>query len=164
MQAVAKHGATLLPTDSEHERHPFQCLSGNRNRGCGAHHPDSERRPLAAAWSAERLAAATPAEAGGPSQLVDLGAKIQRRFGDDDEQGARIYRKPIHLFPVGLERLAIVVHPQSVIHSMVEFRDRSTLAAARSVGYARADRLVPSRGRSGWKRRSVRSILRPSGN
>ena len=33
-----------------------------------------------------------------------------------------------HLFPVGLDRLKIVVHPQSVIHSMVEYRDRSTLA------------------------------------
>jgi 1-deoxy-D-xylulose-5-phosphate reductoisomerase len=33
-----------------------------------------------------------------------------------------------HLFPVGLDRLDIVVHPQSVIHSMVEYVDRSTLA------------------------------------
>jgi 1-deoxy-D-xylulose-5-phosphate reductoisomerase len=33
-----------------------------------------------------------------------------------------------HLFPVGLDRLRIVVHPQSVIHSMVEYRDGSTLA------------------------------------
>src|SRR5690606_38979713 len=33
-----------------------------------------------------------------------------------------------HLFPVGLDRLRILVHPQSVIHSMVEYRDGSTLA------------------------------------
>src|SRR3546814_11849309 len=33
-----------------------------------------------------------------------------------------------HLFPVGLDRIAIMVHPQSVIHSLVEFRDHSTLA------------------------------------
>jgi len=33
-----------------------------------------------------------------------------------------------HLFPVGLERLSIVVHPQSVIHSLVEYRDGSSLA------------------------------------
>jgi 1-deoxy-D-xylulose-5-phosphate reductoisomerase len=33
-----------------------------------------------------------------------------------------------HLFPVGLDKLRIVVHPQSVIHSMVEYRDGSTLA------------------------------------
>jgi 1-deoxy-D-xylulose-5-phosphate reductoisomerase len=33
-----------------------------------------------------------------------------------------------HLFPVGLDRLSILVHPQSVIHSMVEYRDGSTLA------------------------------------
>ena len=33
-----------------------------------------------------------------------------------------------HLFPVGLDRIRIVVHPQSVIHSMVEYRDGSTLA------------------------------------
>ena len=33
-----------------------------------------------------------------------------------------------HLFPVGLENIDILVHPQSVIHSMVEYKDRSTLA------------------------------------
>ncbi|MEP3759197.1 MAG: 1-deoxy-D-xylulose-5-phosphate reductoisomerase, partial [Marinomonas sp.] len=38
------------------------------------------------------------------------------------------YIEAHHLFPVGLERLKIVVHPQSVIHSMVEYRDGSTLA------------------------------------
>jgi 1-deoxy-D-xylulose-5-phosphate reductoisomerase len=38
------------------------------------------------------------------------------------------YIEAHHLFPVGLERLAILVHPQSVIHSMVEFTDCSTLA------------------------------------
>jgi len=38
------------------------------------------------------------------------------------------YIEAYHLFPVGLDKLGIVIHPQSVIHSMVEFRDRSTLA------------------------------------
>jgi len=33
-----------------------------------------------------------------------------------------------HLFPVGAERLRIIVHPQSIVHSMVEYRDGSTLA------------------------------------
>jgi len=38
------------------------------------------------------------------------------------------YIEAFHLFPVGIERLRIIVHPQSVVHSMVEYRDGSTLA------------------------------------
>jgi len=124
MQAVAKHGATLLPTDSEHNA-IFQCLSGNRIADVARITLTASGGPLRT-WSAERLAAATPAEAVAHPNW-SMGAKISVDSATMMNKGLE-YIEAYHLFPVGLERLAIVVHPQSVIHSMVEFRDRSTLA------------------------------------
>ena len=56
-----------------------------------------------------------------------MGAKISVDSATMMNKGLE-YIEAHHLFPVGLERLKIVVHPQSVIHSMVEYRDHSTLA------------------------------------
>ena len=56
-----------------------------------------------------------------------MGAKISVDSATMMNKGLE-YIEAHHLFPVGLDRLKIVVHPQSVIHSMVEYRDRSTLA------------------------------------
>jgi 1-deoxy-D-xylulose-5-phosphate reductoisomerase len=124
MQAVARHGATLLPTDSEHNA-IFQCLSGNRLSDVARITLTASGGPLRT-WSAERLAAATPAEAVAHPNW-SMGAKISVDSATMMNKGLE-YIEAYHLFPVGLEKLAIVVHPQSVIHSMVEFRDRSTLA------------------------------------
>lgn len=124
MQAVAKHGATLLPTDSEHNA-IFQCLSGNRLSDVAKITLTASGGPLRT-WSAERLAAATPAEAVAHPNW-SMGAKISVDSATMMNKGLE-YIEAFHLFPVGLEKLGIVVHPQSVIHSMVEFRDRSTLA------------------------------------
>jgi 1-deoxy-D-xylulose-5-phosphate reductoisomerase len=53
-----------------------------------------------------------------------------------------------HLFPVGLERLRIIVHPQSIVHSMVEYRDGSTLAQL-----GPSDMRVPIASTLAWPRR-----------
>ncbi|SHN55462.1 1-deoxy-D-xylulose-5-phosphate reductoisomerase [Erythrobacter sanguineus] len=124
MQAVAKHGATLLPTDSEHNA-IFQCLSGNRIEDVARITLTASGGPLRT-WSAERLAAATPAEAVAHPNW-SMGAKISVDSATMMNKGLE-YIEAFHLFPVGLDKLGIVVHPQSVIHSMVEFRDCSTLA------------------------------------
>lgn len=124
MQAVARHGATLLPTDSEHNA-IFQCLNGNRMSDVAKITLTASGGPLRT-WSAERLAAATPAEAVAHPNW-SMGAKISVDSATMMNKGLE-YIEAYHLFPVGLEKLGIVVHPQSVIHSMVEFRDRSTLA------------------------------------
>jgi len=124
IQAVAKHGATLLPTDSEHNA-IFQCLSGNRLSDVAKITLTASGGPLRT-WSAERLAAAIPAEAVAHPNW-SMGAKISVDSATMMNKGLE-YIEAFHLFPVGLEKLGIVVHPQSVIHSMVEFRDRSTLA------------------------------------
>lgn len=124
MQAVARHGATLLPTDSEHNA-IFQCLAGNRISDVARITLTASGGPLRT-WSAERLHAASPAEAVAHPNW-SMGAKISVDSATMMNKGLE-YIEAYHLFPVGLEKLAIVVHPQSVVHSMVEFRDRSTLA------------------------------------
>ncbi len=124
MEAVARHGATLLPTDSEHNA-IFQCLAGNRIEDVARITLTASGGPLRT-WSAERLHAATPAEAVAHPNW-SMGTKISVDSATMMNKGLE-YIEAYHLFPVGLEKLAIVVHPQSVIHSMVEFRDCSTLA------------------------------------
>ncbi|MBU1462063.1 MAG: 1-deoxy-D-xylulose-5-phosphate reductoisomerase, partial [Alphaproteobacteria bacterium] len=56
-----------------------------------------------------------------------MGAKISVDSATMMNKGLELI-EAAHLFPVGLDRIEILVHPQSVIHSMVEYRDRSTLA------------------------------------
>jgi len=124
MAAVARHGATLLPTDSEHNA-IFQCLAGNRIADVARITLTASGGPLRT-WSAERLHTATPAEAIAHPNW-SMGAKISVDSATMMNKGLE-YIEAYHLFPVGLDKLAIVIHPQSVIHSMVEFRDRSTLA------------------------------------
>lgn len=124
MAAVARHGATLLPTDSEHNA-IFQCLSAGRIEDVARITLTASGGPLRT-WSQAQLDAATPAQAVAHPNW-SMGAKISVDSATMMNKGLE-YIEAYHLFPVGLEKLAIVVHPQSVIHSMVEFRDRSTLA------------------------------------
>ena len=124
MRAVGRGGATLLPTDSEHNA-IFQCLAGNSLDHVRSITLTASGGPLRT-WSAERLARATPAQAIAHPNW-DMGAKISVDSATMFNKGLELI-EAWHLFPVGLERLRIVVHPQSVIHSMVEYRDGSTLA------------------------------------
>ena len=77
-------------------------------------------------WSIAQLEAATPAQAVKHPNW-DMGAKISVDSATMFNKGLELIEAH-HLFPVGLDKLAIVVHPQSVVHSMVEYRDGSTLA------------------------------------
>ncbi|MEM6266509.1 MAG: 1-deoxy-D-xylulose-5-phosphate reductoisomerase [Pseudomonadota bacterium] len=122
--AVAQHGATLLPTDSEHNA-IFQCLAGNQIEDVAKITLTASGGPLRT-WTAEKLAQATPAQAVAHPNW-SMGAKISVDSATMMNKGLE-FIEAHYLFPVGLDRLAIVVHPQSVIHSMVEYKDRSTLA------------------------------------
>ncbi len=124
ISAVAQHGATLLPTDSEHNA-IFQCLAGSDIADVARITLTASGGPLRT-WSQERIAAATPEQAVAHPNW-SMGAKISVDSATMMNKGLE-YIEAHHLFPVGLDRLKIVVHPQSVIHSMVEYRDRSTLA------------------------------------
>ena len=122
--AVTKHGATLLPVDSEHNA-IFQCLAGNQISQVRKITLTASGGPFRE-WTAQQLAAATPAQAVKHPNW-SMGAKISVDSATMMNKGLELI-EAYHLFPVGLDRLGIVVHPQSVVHSMVEYRDGSTLA------------------------------------
>jgi len=122
--AVARHGATLLPVDSEHNA-IFQCLAGNDLAHVRSITLTASGGPFRE-WSWEQLSAATPAEAVKHPNW-DMGAKISVDSATMFNKGLELIEAH-HLFPVGLDALRIIVHPQSIVHSMVEYRDGSTLA------------------------------------
>lgn len=122
--AVAKHGATLLPVDSEHNA-IFQCLAGNRLSHVRWITLTASGGPFRD-WTQEQLEQATPAQAVKHPNW-DMGAKISVDSATMFNKGLELI-EAYHLFPVGLDKLRIIVHPQSIVHSMVEYRDGSTLA------------------------------------
>ena len=122
--AVARHGATLLPVDSEHNA-IFQCLAGNSLQYVRSITLTASGGPFRD-WTLEQLHAATPAQAVKHPNW-DMGAKISVDSATMMNKGLELIEAH-YLFPVGLDRLRIIIHPQSVVHSMVEYRDGSTLA------------------------------------
>ena len=119
---VAKHGATLLPVDSEHNA-IFQCLQGGQLADIRSITLTASGGPLRLV---DDLHSVTPREAIAHPNW-DMGAKISVDSATMFNKGLELIEAH-HLFPVGLDKIRIVVHPQSVIHSMVEYRDGSTLA------------------------------------
>lgn len=122
--AVARSGATLLPVDSEHNA-IFQCLaSGDIS--------EVRKITLTASGGPFRTASREDMRRVTPAQAVkhpnwSMGRKISVDSATMMNKGLE-FIEAFHLFPVGLDRLSILVHPQSVVHSMVEFHDRSTIA------------------------------------
>ncbi len=123
-RAVAQYGTTLLPVDSEHNA-IFQCLAGNDPAHVRWITLTASGGPFRD-WTAERLHTATPAEAVRHPNW-SMGAKISVDSATMMNKGLE-FIEAYHLFPVGVERLRIIIHPQSIVHSMVEYRDGSTLA------------------------------------
>ncbi|MGW8203914.1 1-deoxy-D-xylulose-5-phosphate reductoisomerase [Sphingomonas bisphenolicum] len=124
MEAAAASGATLLPVDSEHNA-IFQCLAGSSLDDVARITLTASGGPFRTRSRAE-MADITPAQAVAHPNW-SMGAKISVDSATMMNKGLELI-EAAHLFPVGLDRIEILVHPQSVIHSMVEYRDRSTLA------------------------------------
>jgi 1-deoxy-D-xylulose-5-phosphate reductoisomerase len=124
MAAVDRSGATLLPVDSEHNA-IFQCLVGAKLEQVRKITLTASGGPFHE-FSLEQMRAVTPAQAVAHPNW-DMGAKISVDSATMMNKGLELI-EAYHLFPVGLDRLDILVHPQSVIHSMVEYNDCSTLA------------------------------------
>ena len=122
--AVARCGTTLLPVDSEHNA-IFQCLAGNDLAHVRSITLTASGGPFRD-WTMAQLHAATPAQAVKHPNW-DMGAKISVDSATMFNKGLELIEAH-HLFPVGHDKLRIVIHPQSVVHSMVEYRDGSTLA------------------------------------
>ncbi|NMG75017.1 1-deoxy-D-xylulose-5-phosphate reductoisomerase [Aromatoleum diolicum] len=129
MEAVAASGAQLLPIDSEHNA-VFQALPGSYVRN-----PDERgiRRILLTASggpfrerSLESLEGVTPDQACAHPNWV-MGRKISVDSATMMNKGLEVIEAH-WLFGVPAERIDVVVHPQSVIHSMVEYADGSVLA------------------------------------
>jgi 1-deoxy-D-xylulose-5-phosphate reductoisomerase len=124
MQAAAASGATLLPVDSEHNA-IFQCLAGNPWNRVRRIVLTASGGPFRT-WARADLASVTP-EVAVKHPNWSMGAKISIDSATMMNKGLEVIEAH-HLFDMESARLDIVVHPQSVIHSMVEYVDGSTLA------------------------------------
>ena len=124
MAAVRRSGAVLLPVDSEHNA-IFQCLAGGKIDQVRKITLTASGGPFRS-FSLDEMQAVTPAQAVAHPNW-DMGAKISIDSATMMNKGLELI-EAFHLFAVGLDKLDILVHPQSVIHSMVEYVDCSTLA------------------------------------
>jgi 1-deoxy-D-xylulose-5-phosphate reductoisomerase len=125
MIAAAKaSGAIILPVDSEHNA-IFQCLAGDSLDHVAKITLTASGGPFRT-FTAEQMRSVTPAQAVAHPNW-SMGAKISVDSATMMNKGLELIEAH-HLFPVGLDRIDIVVHPQSVVHSLVSYRDGSTLA------------------------------------
>ncbi|MEP3245883.1 MAG: 1-deoxy-D-xylulose-5-phosphate reductoisomerase [Sneathiella sp.] len=121
---VRRHGATLLPVDSEHNA-IFQVLDHDQL-------DHVERLILTASggpflnFSKEEMRSVTREQALAHPNW-DMGAKISIDSATMMNKGLELI-EAFYLFPVEKDKIDILVHPQSIIHSLVEYRDGSVLA------------------------------------
>lgn len=129
MDAVREHGATLLPIDSEHNA-IFQCLPSTYERTPGNH--GIAKILLTASGGpflnrpVDTLEDVTPEEAVAHPNWV-MGRKISVDSATMMNKGLEVIEAH-WLFGASAEQIEVVIHPQSVIHSMVSYVDGSVLA------------------------------------
>jgi 1-deoxy-D-xylulose-5-phosphate reductoisomerase len=123
-EAARVSGAVILPVDSEHNA-IFQCLAGSRKEDVARIILTASGGPFRAAAD-DVIAAATPAEAVAHPNW-SMGAKISVDSATMMNKGLELIEAR-YLFGLTSDRIDIVVHPQSVVHSLVEFVDGSVLA------------------------------------
>ena len=121
---VAQHGATLIPVDSEHSA-IFQVLEDRPEHQVDRILLTASGGPFRE-WSLENMKSVTRAQALAHPNW-DMGAKISIDSATMMNKGLELI-EAWHLFPVPEDKIEIVVHPQSVVHSMVEYCDGSVLA------------------------------------
>ena len=123
-EAASRSGATLLPVDSEHNA-IFQCLAGSRSQDVSKLILTASGGPFRTA-SKEAMCAATPAQAVAHPNW-SMGAKISVDSATLMNKGLELIEAH-HLFGLPSDRIDILIHPQSVVHSLVEYIDGSVLA------------------------------------
>ncbi len=123
-RAAERSGATLLPVDSEHNA-IFQCLRGSRKE-------DVSRLILTASGGPFRTSSAEEIRHATREQAVahpkwSMGAKISVDSATLMNKGLELIEAH-HLFGLPSQRIEVLIHPQSVVHSLVEYVDGSMLA------------------------------------
>jgi 1-deoxy-D-xylulose-5-phosphate reductoisomerase len=124
LAAVRAHGATLLPVDSEHNA-IFQALEEDNGDAIEHITLTASGGPFRTA-TLEEMAAAPP-EAALRHPVWSMGAKISIDSATMMNKGLELI-EAARLFGLPGEAIAVLVHPQSVIHGMVHYRDGSVLA------------------------------------
>ena len=124
MALAKKHNAPILPVDSEHSA-IFQCLMGAAGNPLTRIHLTASGGPFRT-WTKEEIAAVTRKEALKHPQWK-MGAKITIDSATMMNKGFEMIEAK-WLFDTEPEKINIVVHPQSIIHSMVEFADGAVIA------------------------------------
>jgi 1-deoxy-D-xylulose-5-phosphate reductoisomerase len=123
-EASTRSGATLLPVDSEHNA-IFQCIACSRKEDVSKIILTASGGPFRTA-TVETIASATPAQAVAHPNW-SMGAKISVDSATLMNKGLELIEAH-YLFGLASDRIDVVIHPQSVIHSLVEFVDGSVLA------------------------------------
>ena len=124
MDLAAQHRARILPVDSEHSA-IFQCLMGSAGADLEKIHLTASGGPFRT-WTREQIAKATRAEALNHPNW-DMGNKITIDSATMMNKGLEIIEAR-WLFGTPGEKIDVVVHPESIIHSMVEYADGSVIA------------------------------------
>ncbi|MFP6854231.1 MAG: 1-deoxy-D-xylulose-5-phosphate reductoisomerase, partial [Opitutales bacterium] len=124
MEAAQASGARILPTDSEHNA-VFQCLGGGSTEQVEKIILTASGGPFRE-WSLERTAKVTPAEALKHPNW-SMGPKITVDSATMANKGLEIIEAR-WLFDLTPERIDVVIHPQSIVHSLVQFVDGSLVA------------------------------------
>ncbi|MBL4821038.1 MAG: 1-deoxy-D-xylulose-5-phosphate reductoisomerase [Gammaproteobacteria bacterium] len=131
MQSVSRSGAELLPIDSEHNA-IFQCLPGNGSIKTGADLATVRKVILTASGGPfldlplEAFAAITPDQACNHPRW-EMGRKISVDSATLMNKGLE-YIEACVLFGLKCSQLEVLIHPQSIVHSMVEYNDGSVIA------------------------------------
>jgi 1-deoxy-D-xylulose-5-phosphate reductoisomerase len=124
LREARARGVTLLPVDSEHSA-IFQALAGQRRQDVARLILTASGGPFRT-WTPERIARATVAQALDHPNW-DMGPKITVDSATLMNKGLEVIEAR-WLFDVPPQQVDVVVHPQSIVHSMVEFLDGSVLA------------------------------------
>lgn len=123
-QLAAKHRSAILPVDSEHSA-IFQCLAGEQDKSIEKLLLTASGGPFRT-FSMEQLAHVTKADALKHPNW-DMGAKITIDSASMMNKGFEVIEAK-WLFGVQKEQIEVLVHPQSIVHSMVQFTDGSVKA------------------------------------
>ncbi len=124
MGLAARHGSRILPVDSEHSA-IFQCLMGSAGADIEKIHLTASGGPFRT-WPKEKIAAATREQALNHPNW-SMGSKITIDSATMMNKGLEIIEAR-WLFGTPGDRIQVVIHPESIIHSMIEYADGSVIA------------------------------------